>query len=453
MTSLQLKKYCNTKLLLILLFVVLSFPSLSFSQRKWITTAIARSDSMAVSSEAVALILVNDHEVKIYDNGQTKRHIKKAVKLLNSSGMEYMRLYENISSWRKIKNVKGWHIKAGGKVVKLKKNNITQYASGLSAGYYDDAMVYLASFSDVKSGDVVAFEYTLTEKSNWDSYFQSFIIQVQEPVMSARFSVTIPKNWRLFEGSHYAEVCQYSEDENKYVWTTNNLSYQPDEELMPPWYYMTRYIKVTCFNPNRKEDFNFSDWNDASMWAKKYLENTAPPSQEIIDYVNNNINTLSSSEEKLKAISKFVRDEIRYVAVEIEKGRFIPRKASETFYNRFGDCKDKVTLMRCMLKLSNIPSVSVLASVNGYVDPKLPTPLQFDHCILGIDIDSIPDIDPMPNATVNGWLLFDPTDPVQHIGELPIHLYGSKILIAENIDSSLKKYRISLLKKIAEIIL
>ncbi len=45
----------------------------------------------------------------------------------------------------------------------------------------------------------------------------------------------------------------------------------------------------------------------------------------------------------------------------------------------------------------------------------------------------------MPNATVNGWLLFDPTDPVQHIGELPVHLYGTKILIAENIDSSLMK--------------
>ncbi len=358
MISNQLRPYCNIHLLLIVL-LLLSLPTLSFGQRKWITNAITRSDSMTVDSRATAWILVNDHDVEISDDGKTRRDIKKVVKLLNSSGMEYMNLYESISSWRKIKNVKGWHIKSDGKVVKLKKDNIAQAASDLSAGYYDDAMIYLAGFEDVKVGDVVAFEYTLTEKSSWDSYFQSFNIQVQEPVMSARFKVTVPKGWELFEGSHYAEVCEYAKDENKYTWTTEDLPYQPDEELMPPWYYMTRYIKITCFNPNEKKDFNFSNWNDVSVWARKYLGNAVNSNQAIIDYVKNNINTLANAEQKLKAIAKFVRDEIRYVAVEIGKGRFVPRNASETFYNRYGDCKDKVALMRAMLQLTDIPSVSV----------------------------------------------------------------------------------------------
>ena len=398
-----------------------------------------RSDSITVAPESTAWILVNDHEVEIFKNGKTKRHIKRAVKLLNSSGIEYMTLFESISSWREIKNVKGWHIDSDGQVEKLEKDNIIQVASDLSAGYYDDAMRYIAAFEDVKTGDVVAFEYTLTEESNWDSYFQSFEIQIQQPVMFSRFYIKIPDGWELHKGSHYAQVCKYEENNNKYCWTATDLPYQPDEELMPPWYYMTRNIKVSCFDPNEKKDYNFTSWKDAAVWAKKYLSSAVKPNQAIIDYVNEHINVLPDSEQKLKAISEFVRDEIRYVAVEIGKGRFIPRKAAKTFYNRYGDCKDKVALMRTMLHVANIPSVSVLASVGNYVDPGLPSPLQFDHCIIGIDIDSIPDIAPMPNATVNGWFFFDPTDPAQHVGELPIQLYGSKVLIAGDLDSSLIK--------------
>ncbi len=436
MTIFKFERKCINRILIFSVFL-LALPSLSFAQKEWVKDAILRSKSATVDPKASALILVKDHSIQIYDNGKTKKHVKIATKMLNSNGEAFMSLTESITSWRKIKSVKGWHIKADGKVVKLKKDNIIQVAQELTAGYYDDVLFYIAEFIDVKVGDIVAFEYTLTEKSNWDSYYQAFYMQVQQPVLYANYHVKIPKGWDLHIGSHFADVCTFEQVENEYNWKAENLAFQPEEKLMPPWYYMTRYIKISCYDPLHKQDFNFVDWKDASVWVKNNLSPSVDVNLQIEEYVAEHINILPDNESKLKAISEFVPNEIRYVAVEIGKGRFVPRKATRTFFNRYGDCKDKVTLMRSMLQVANIPSVSVLASVHGYVDSLMPSPLQFDHCILGIPVDSIADVPAMPNATVNGWLLFDPTDPSVHLGELPMALYGSKVLIAEEIDSSL----------------
>ena len=425
------------KCIFIVLTLLIINTSYSYALPGWAKDAIAKSDSMTVDSKASAWILVNDHEVQISSSGDTKRFVRKAIKLLKTSGKEYTNLYESISDMRKIYDVKGWHIKNNGKVETLEKENMAEVTSNTSAGYYDDAMIFLATFGDIDIGEVVVYEYLIKEKSNWDTYFQSFNIQRQEPVLSASFKVSIPDGWELFIGSHYADVCYFEKSKNEYHWTASNLDYRPEEKLMPPWYYMNRYIKISCYNPNEIKDYNFTSWYDASSWAESYLTRAVNQNQELIDFVNQNFSSLPTTEEKIEAISKFVRDEVRYVAVEIGKGKFTPRSATKTFYNRYGDCKDKVALMRAMLGIAKIPSVSVLASVGSYVDPALPTPLQFDHCILGIHVDSISDVPEKPNATIENWVLFDPTDPSQKFGELPMQLYGSKVLIADPSDTTL----------------
>ena len=431
--------YRLTKVLVLCSVFYLFFIEVSYSQPDWVKDAITLARQSEVHDDASIIVLVNNHKLKISDDGKTERNVKRAVKLLKSSGIEYTRLYESKTSWRQIDDVKGWNVKADGEIGFLEKEYISEVASDISAGYYDDGMLYFAAFPDVNVGDIIAFEYTIKEKSNWDSYFQSYELQLQEPVLSANFEVEIPVGWELHDGSHFTDVCTYQQFDNKYIWIAENLKYRPTEELMPPWSYLKRYIEITCYNPQEQKGYNFASWKDAAIWSKQYMQDAVILDDQIKEYVNTNISSLNSTEEKLEAISDFVQDEIRYVAVEIGKGRFVPREAPKTFFNRYGDCKDKVALMRAMLSHIQIPSSAVLTSVSSFVDPRLPTPLQFDHCIVGIDINQINDIGEKPNATIDNWLLFDPTDQAQPLGELPTELYGSKILIAEVIDSSLKK--------------
>lgn len=121
--------------------------------------------------------------------------------------------------------------------------------------------------------------------------------------------------------------------------------------------------------------------------------------------------------------------DIRYEAIEIKKGRFVPRKAGTTLHNLFGDCKDKTTLMRAMLKSIGIRSSAALASVQSAANDSLPTPFQFDHCIIAINTDKLSEDHPYNNAIRGGWLFFDPTDTATPFGAIPFSLLGKPLVV------------------------
>ena len=56
-------------------------------------------------------------------------------------------------------------------------------------------------------------------------------------------------------------------------------------------------------------------------------------------------------EDKIQTIANFMQKNIRYVGIEIGKERWQPRMADYTYYNRYGDCKDKTT--RVVLSLQS----------------------------------------------------------------------------------------------------
>jgi len=59
----------------------------------------------------------------------------------------------------------------------------------------------------------------------------------------------------------------------------------------------------------------------------------------------------------MAALAKFVQQNIRYVAIELGVGRRPGRTAAvDIFHHRYGDCKDKATLMGTMLNEIGIDS-------------------------------------------------------------------------------------------------
>jgi hypothetical protein len=108
------------------------------------------------------------------------------------------------------------------------------------------------------------------------------------------------------------------------------------------------------------------------------------------------------------------------------------RKATEVLARGWGDCKDKAYLLRAMLREAGIRAYPTLAKPKmfGDVYPEWPSPSQFNHAIVAIEVDAtvaLPAVLP-----VNPWgrlLFFDPTDPDTILGDLPQQLQGSNVLI------------------------
>ena len=59
-------------------------------------------------------------------------------------------------------------------------------------------------------------------------------------------------------------------------------------------------------------------------------------------------------------LAEFVQQDIRYVGIELGIGGFQPHPAPDVFSHRYGDCKDKATLVRTMLREIGVDSYYVL---------------------------------------------------------------------------------------------
>jgi transglutaminase-like putative cysteine protease len=81
--------------------------------------------------------------------------------------------------------------------------------------------------------------------------------------------------------------------------------------------------------------------------------------------------------------STWMKKNIRYVAVYLALGRVVPNDAASVLSNKFGDCKDKATLMSALLAAKGIASEAVLINFGGtYTLPEPPTMVALNHVIL-----------------------------------------------------------------------
>ena len=108
-------------------------------------------------------------------------------------------------------------------------------------------------------------------------------------------------------------------------------------------------------------------------------------------------------------------------------GRYQPHPAADVFSNRYGDCKDKTTLLEAMLEAEGLHGHAVLANSNKDIDADVPNPLQFDHAYTFLQI-----------AGEDTWL--DSTLGVGPFGYLAPQLRGKEALVVSGArDAGLRK--------------
>jgi transglutaminase-like putative cysteine protease len=409
----------------------------ALSEPSWLKSAIDSIPKSPQHKDASALLLFASEEVKISENGRAQSHVRMAVKLLKSSGTEFATLAQPVMSWGEAKYVKGWLIQPSGKKKELDDHQVVRVAASQAAGYYDDAVVLGAHFEEATEGSIVAYEYDLDESSSWGAFFQQFVFQLQQPVLFAQFSLEIPEGWTVQAGLQNCEGCVYEHVEDRHVWTVRNLAFRPDEPLAPVWKLSSRRLRVNCTGPSKGNSVTFADWSSAAHWVAGIMDSSAIPDAAVKEFTTSLTAPAPTVVGKINLIADFVRSQIRYVAVEIDKGRFGPRHAGQTYGNRFGDCKDKAALMRAMLAAIGVPSVAALASIDMPVDSTVVSPFQFDHCIVGIPTATFGDSISFPLVTSGKWVFFDPTDPTLSLGRIPLPEYNSLVLVANTETTNL----------------
>jgi hypothetical protein len=394
----------------------------------WLKDAIKSVEGIQVHEDAPALIILKEERTRVSDNGKARTRGRYAVKILKSSGEQHAVFSHPIRERVQVTDLQGWWIQSNGRVSELERDYIVELSLGDQPGRYDDLKNLLAAFPNVEVGDIVAFEYKMEEKDAFTAYHQGFVFQELSPVASSRFELEIPKNWLTHFSAHFADPIQFERDGNKFVWTTDFLQYRPTEPYMPPLEAVYRQVNAVCYHPEGKKASFHKDWPSLSRFGWDLHDAQAIPTDTIQKLVQSLTRNDRSSAEKVTTLAHFVRDDIRYVAIEIGEGALRPRVAESVLLNRYGDCKDKTTLLRAMLQAADIPSFPVMARIGGIIDTSFPSFSQFNHCIAALPLDSIPGVGHESSAVVDNWLLFDPTRESIDLGTLPPELYGTPVL-------------------------
>ena len=146
--------------------------------------------------------------------------------------------------------------------------------------------------------------------------------------------------------------------------------------------------------------------------------------------------------DKIRAIAAFVQ-RTNYISIQMNLtrgGGYTPHRAEDVLANNYGDCKDKATLMRALLKAAGIPShtVALYAMDRRHVRPEWPSPLQFNHAIVAVRVSAetaLPTV--VEDPGLGRLLIFDPTDPITPVGDLPRREQGGSALAVAKVSGGL----------------
>jgi len=182
-----------------------------------------------------------------------------------------------------------------------------------------------------------------------------------------------------------------------------------------------------------------NQWRAIGQWFTTLEAGRPDPSPEITAQTQGLIAGAPDFYTRLSRITDYIQKNIRYFIVERGIGGHQANRAEDIFRNRYGDCKDKTTLLISMLQVAGIHAFYLAVDDRrGFVDPDEPS-LFGNHMITAIEVPA--DVqDPRLMAVVKGkdgkrYLIFDPTNERTAVGNLPSYLQGSYGTLAAGADS------------------
>jgi Domain of Unknown Function with PDB structure (DUF3857) len=141
----------------------------------------------------------------------------------------------------------------------------------------------------------------------------------------------------------------------------------------------------------RLEATQFATWGDVSgllapMFAKAAV--LGPQSPLKAEAAKIAAATQNPSERTARALA-LVQTQVRYQAINLDDGGYVPAPADLTWSRRYGDCKGKTVLLLALLhELGvNADAVLVSAAFGDGLDAQLPQLTDFNHVIVRAQID------------------------------------------------------------------
>jgi hypothetical protein len=369
--------------------------------------------------------------VTVQSAEKIKMTVRVAYKILRPGGRDLGTVAITYDSSSKITALRAWCIPAQGKDYEVKDKEAVEMALPAVPGseLISDVRAKVVKIPAADVGNIIGYEYEkemrpMVLQDGW--YFQG-----SYPTREEHYTLQLPAGWEYKAAwLNHAEVAPAPPSTvggggNQWHWLVSGVPGIRSEEDMPPRSGIEGQMILTFYPAGGATGkAAFASWNDMGVWYNDLTRNRREASAEITQRTAALTASAATPLEKMQAIANFMQRDIRYVAIELGIGGQQPHPAPEIFNHKYGDCKDKATLMSTMLKTISIESYYVLINTErDSVTPEMPAHVGgFDHAILAVKLpDGVNDaslVAVLQHPKLGRLLFFDPTDELTPFGKL-----------------------------------
>ena len=357
-----------------------------------IEEVIAAAPDASDYPDADALILLNQFSHEVTASGKSRYTTHQVVKILTERGVQN---YDDIAIPHTPKaqyitvNV-ARTIAPDGSVVEPPDeafNNVTPPGL-LSYNLYSDSMWHVISMPALKPGVCIEYQVTLEDagaesvgSTSW--FWGGYSFQSTDPTLQSAYALRVPQGtdfkWKAVHCQLNPQIL-HDEETSTYLWTYGETPALKTEYNMPATNDIVPRLSYS----------SVESWDAVYNWYKDIAKDRYTVNQVIKETVEKLTADLLTADDKIRAIYHFVASQIRYVGIELGQGAYQPTPADQVLSVRYGDCKDKTTLMIAMLDLVGIEAFPVMLNPAPYqrVDLELPSLGQFSHLIAAVPRDN-----------------------------------------------------------------
>ena len=393
----------------------------------------------AYGEDVSACVLLREDTLSVDAKGHAVLYHREVRKILHPQGRPKAEITVGYNQGSKMEFLHVWTVEPDGHVYAVKRKDIVDVAgdTATSDAVFDDTHLLEATAIGADTGSVIAFEY----KQALEPYLTTQLFDLQEgnlPALQQSVRLELPPGatykvaWK-----DLAPVVAVQDGENSWDWAVPAQPAMPWEPLAPA--RQSLHAEMLLSYSVNGAAMQSGDWRNIGQWYEHLAADRTEDTPEIAAQVAQLTAGKTSFMDKLLAITGYMQDHIRYVAIEMGVGGWQPHPAPMVFQNQYGDCKDKATLLIAMLRDAGIQAHYLIVDFHrGYIAPEFPS--QFaDHMITAIDLP--PGLhDARLQSVVTGqhgqrYLVFDPTNPESPAGQLENELQGSYGLLIDGANT------------------
>ncbi|MFN7993455.1 MAG: DUF3857 domain-containing protein [Bryobacteraceae bacterium] len=410
---------------------------------QWVREADGQNGKAQYPPKVAVLVLLKEERLAVDPDGKRVMTERRAVRILQAGRRSPVALREYNTKAGHIRDFRAWLLLPNGKEIEYPKSRVLDIAlTSDKTPYEEERAKMIECDPEAPVGSVFAYEVTEEESTIFTTH--PYLFQESEPVLLSRFVLSVPAGWEARGTVFNHPAFPARVDGTTYTWELRDLPWIADEEHAPGRLSIVPRLGITYFPASsaRPELAPFKDWTAVSAWHARFSDAAAETTESIRARSGELLMGATTELDKIRAVGEFVQ-QTNYVSVDLNVmhgGGYIPRPASQVLARNYGDCKDKATLMRALLKAAGIGSYETVlyAGDRAFVRPEWPSPMQFNHAIVAVQVS--PGLNSalvLDHPRLGRLLFFDPTDPSTPVGDLPREEQGSLALVIAASDGDL----------------